>query len=246
MKSLKLTFVDLDGQFTSIIHKELISDPEVSTLFNSIETYSGDIKDFNDKCSNEKGLAYLSSGNSFGFMDYGIDVSYNSDIFPGIEKEVRWDIENVKRRNLFGKAYLPIGSALITKRRSNFLITAPTMWMSQDVSKTNNTKHAFLGVLCVIYLWNHYHPNEIITHLVCPELATGFGKMTLTQSVKQIKNAIYEFDIDKLQPYHFRIFQEIRTYLEENPDVIKEQPNYYQNTQWKQIEPSSILINKID
>jgi O-acetyl-ADP-ribose deacetylase (regulator of RNase III) len=237
MNPLKVTFVDLNGHFTSTITKEL---DLVNQFFKNIETYTGDIIEFNTKCGNEPGLAYLSPSNALGFMDSGVDLAYNKNIFPDIEKEVKYDIKNIKHHNLVGQSYLPIGSALITKRESRFLISAPTMWSPQDVSETNNVKHAFLGVLYVIYMWNYYNPNQKIVHLVCPDLTTGFGKMTSEQSVNQIKDAITEFDVTKLQPYHWRFFTNIRTYLEENPEVIKEQPNYYQNTQWKQIEPYSI------
>jgi O-acetyl-ADP-ribose deacetylase (regulator of RNase III) len=246
MNSLKITFIDLDGQFTNAIKNELIQG--VVMPFKNIDTYTGDVLEFNSKYGNEDGLAYLSPANSLGFMDGGIDLPYSQNIFPGIEKEVKWNIANLKRRNLMGQSYLPIGSALITKRESRFLISAPTMWLPQDVSETNNAKHAFLGVLYVIHMWNHHYPNQKIKHLVCPGLATGWGKMTSEQSVKQIKTAINEYNSNNLQPYHWRMFLDTRTYLEEHENVIKEQPNYYQNTQWKQIQPSLIkpVIRKID
>lgn len=116
------------------------------------------------------------------------------------------------------------------------------MWLPQNVSRTKNAKYAFLGTLYAIYLWNLAHSNNPINHLVCSGLCTGYGKMKPEESAKQIKEAFLELDLTSLQPYHMKWFNLGQIYFHESPKVVKEQPKYYQNSQWKTIDPSQIEL----
>jgi len=236
---VKYTFIDLDGVFTASIKPFALKNPNLL-----IETRQQNIFEFHQEHQNEKGLCYVSPANSLGFMDGGIDKVYSEQIFPKIDKEVKYCIRNLKHHNLVGQAYLPIGSAAVIKRQDQFMISAPTMWLPQNVNQTKNAKNAFLAVLNATFLWNKIRSSTPIKHIVCSGLCTGYGKMTGQESASQIFEAFQEFNLKQsyhLQPYHHQWFQEFSIYFQEPPESIVEQPLYYENSQWKMIKPMEII-----
>ena len=58
---------------------------------------------------------YVSPANSLCFMDGGIDRALSRAVFPGIEAKVKAAVRWLDRRSLLGRAYLPVGSALIVE-----------------------------------------------------------------------------------------------------------------------------------
>lgn len=234
---IKYIFLDLKGDFTKAIKR----------LFNqedNVVTYTGNVERFHDDHKHNKGIAYVSPANSLGFMDGGIDLIYSQHMFPGIEKQVKISILKKNYQNILGRSYLPIGSAMILNTNKNqpdsgyHFIVAPTMWLPQNVEKTNNAYYTFLAVQKSVYLWNLTQPNKI-NYVVCPGLCTGFGGMSPEESAKQIKKAFNDWNYKEIIEEEIESFKKDQIYFEE-PNV-NEQPRYYQNTEWIDIPFDKIV-----
>ncbi len=177
----------------------------------------------------EEGTCFISPANSIGFMDGGVDAAL-MQLLPGVE------FENTKRNgelqcytNADGTSYLPIGSASVLRCDGCFLISAPTMWVPQDVSKTNNVYWAMRATFSAAFLWN-VHRKDKIKALVCPGMATGYGKMSFRESVTQILRAYREFDPSQITERQTTLFLRHDCYLDEpNPE---EQPRERDNILW--------------
>lgn len=201
------------------IAKEFLQ--EVNKRFKSPNLFHGFVQDYAPK---GKRVYYISPANSLGFMDGGIDKAYSRLMFPNVESTVKKWIHQFGKTSHLGRKYLPIGSAIIvpTGVPNKFLISAPTMLLPQNVSKTQNAYWATLASLQV--LSGEYFREE--DELVIPAMACGYGKMTYQQSAEQIKRA---FDDCVYTSVHSKV------YLRE-PN-LEEQPNLYENSEFKEIKP---------
>lgn len=174
-------------------------------------------------------LYFVSPANSLLFMDGGIDLAY-MQMFDGIEKLVKNNLRNsgVAPVSKLGRLYLPVGSAMTTEIVVDkyYMISAPTMLMPQDVSKTKNPYHAMKAILKV---W----PKDGI--LLLPPLACGYGKINPEESAKMIKMALDEIE-EGYNDYVGEIYINTDSFLDE-------QPNYYENSEFKDIEPSDIVMH---
>jgi O-acetyl-ADP-ribose deacetylase (regulator of RNase III) len=151
------------------------------TIFKNctdIEISCGDIFDI-------EADAIISPANSFGFMDGGIDQVY-SDYFG-------WDLQNrlqkIIREKHFGE--IPVGIAEIIEtgnKNIKYLISAPTMRIPCDVSKTVNAYLAFRASLIEIKMFNKKNTNKIES-VLCPGLGTMIGLMPPTNCAIQMKYA---------------------------------------------------------
>jgi len=134
--------------------------------------------------------AIVSPANSFGFMNGGIDKIY-MNLFKDIQKIVQNKINDFAFGSNFGKAYLPIGSA-ITLQTGNSkcpnLICAPTMYLPGNIQNTNNV---FLCFIALIYLAKM----NMSSIIACPGLGTGVGMLTPKYAIDQIEMAILQYDI---------------------------------------------------
>lgn len=168
-------------------------------------------------------LYFVSPANSLLFMDGGIDLAY-MEMFNGIEKLVK---NNLKQNGVapiskLGRLYLPVGSAMTTEivKDKHYIISAPTMLMPQKVLGTKNPYYAMKAILKV---W----PRDGI--LLLPPLACGYGKIEPEDCAKMIKKAILETDNDYVGNIYI------------NNNFLNEQPNYYENSEFKDIEPGNVI-----
>lgn len=179
------------------------------------------------------------------FMDGGVDLVLSRDMFPGVERYVGETIRKYGRTSMVGKKYLPVGSAMITQctfSPASFLLSAPTMLVPQDVANTRNAYHAMSGILKVIDAFAKANPTTSIDEVVVPALCCGWGKMDPIIAAMQIRWAFLDHacatkpDVDIIHHERGIIIMD-----KSNEAVImQEQPNFYENSEWKNIAPGQI------
>lgn len=184
------------------------------------DTYCGDIRKYKPPSWCDR-VFYISPANSLLFMDGGIDYAYSKVMFPGIDTKIREYIQKNGCTSFLGRKYLPIGRMLCAKYDSkNYLLSAPTMLLPQNVSGTMNARYAMNAIMKWVKMGDEITEKSLI---VVPALCCGVGGMSHDQSFMQVQSAITnpeENDIDK---------------------ITKEQPNFYMNTEWKDIPPEQIV-----
>lgn len=126
--------------------------------------------------------AIVSPANSFGYMDGGLDLQYS--------QHFGWDLEKKLRKHLEDEfdGELPVGQATIIPTNRNdikYLISAPTMRVPMDVSKTVNCFLAFRAILKSIHDFNKTNKNQIQS-VLCPGLGTGEGRMPPERAARQM------------------------------------------------------------
>ena len=207
---MKITLVDLH---------ESIVDAAIKLGWSDINTLPRtDIKTVPYKSN----CAFVSPANSIGFMDGGIDYVLSRTMFPGIEDKVKAAFRSKGHVNILGRPYLPIGNAITveTQYTNVYLISAPTMYLPQDVRETHNAYHAMYAIL-------HEAKKNKIEHLYLCGLCTGYGKMTPEVAIKQMHDAYLDF-LNNI-PSKYTMEQ-----------IIDEQPKVYMNTEFKEIHLSEI------
>lgn len=194
---INFVFCDQKENFTKAINhlrKKLV--PKNKKY--SIQTFCGDIR----KLAEEKNCAFISPANCMGFMDGGIDAVY-MEMFNGIEEKVQTEIKTHNLHTALKRYYIPIGSSLIVDvgdvNNNQTLISAPTMWLPRDVSKTRNAYWAFRSILCLLDKVNKHRKNKITT-VICPGLCTGCGFMPPNISATQILSALTDH-LSNTSPY---------------------------------------------
>ena len=208
---VRITLVDLHGALTTEAQKQGWSEITLLPWTN--------IKDIPLKHN----TAFISPANSLGYQDGGIDYVLSRVMFPGLEPTLKKAIRNIGHKTLLGRFYLPIGSAVTveTCKPGVFLIAAPTMWLPQDVRNTHNAYHAMYAIMKEASVRNF---DEIY---LCG-LATGCGAMSADNAIAQMKAAYDDF-IAKRPPRYSA------------EDIKKEQPKYYENTEFKDIAAGEIV-----
>lgn len=177
---------------------------------------------------------YVSPANSLCFMDGGIDYALSRIVFPNIEPEVKKIVKELDIKSLLGRAYLPIGSSIILNKGMKSLVIAPTMLLPQNVSSTSNAYYATMAVLHNVLIHNHEDINDV--DIIFTSLCCGYGKMDEDLSINQIIKGIHEYK--NYNPILMEI-KNIKILLKE-PNLY-EQPKYYQNTEFMEIDPSEIM-----
>ena len=129
--------------------------------------------------------AIVSPANSFGYMDGGIDAAYSNRFGPEMAQRLR----DVLRAAWDGE--LPVGSAVIIETGDAsipHLVSAPTMRVPMDVSDTLNAYLAFRAALIAVRELNRRYPARVRS-VLCPGLATFFGRMSPEKSARQMRFA---------------------------------------------------------
>ena len=187
-----------------------------------------------------KTVFYVSPANSLGFMDGGIDKPLSTIMFSGVEKLVKQRFNIVGKTNKIGQKYLPIGSSVIIKpipedifiphlkERNCYLVSSPTMLMPQRVANTQNCYYATIATLYNIFINSGFRNCEVVFTSMC----CGYGYMSVKKSLDQFTRACADF-----QNYKPSIQKPFDIIHEPNLD---EQPNYYENTAFKDIKPQDI------
>ena len=135
----------------------------------------------------------VSPANSFGYMDGGLDAAITYELGASVQDRVQDSII----QNYHGE--LPVGCAVIVETgdsRWPFLVSAPTMRVPEDVSRSVNAYLAFRALLLEIEKHNNGNPNAPIKSVICPGLATGIGKLAPKNCAVQMREA-YEHCISE-------------------------------------------------
>ena len=185
---------------------------EAKKIFININCICGDVQELSKENS-----VFMSPANSLGFMDGGIDYIYSRIMFPNIEKEVKQKIKDLGFLTNLGRPYLRVGSALLVPYETSALISAPTMFLPHDVSKTRNAYHSFLATLILFSRFNY--ETLVVTSLCC-----GYGKMNETVSVEQMYEAYNDFLNKK-----YEIIEYPDKYILLRKSVDHEQPHIFDN-----------------
>lgn len=130
--------------------------------------------------------AILSPANSFGYMDGGIDAAYLQRFGLGLQSRLRATIDDA----FYGE--LHVGEAVVVPTGDtpiNWLVSAPTMRVPMNVSRTLNAFTAFRAALIAIAAHNRLHPAGRIESLLSPGLCTGIGAMDPHTSARQMRAA---------------------------------------------------------
>lgn len=180
----------------------------------------------------EEPLCFVSPSNSLGYMDGGIDKAYMG-MFKDIQTKVKDSIKQLvpEYNNItkLGRPYLPIGSAIkVSVEDSDYLISAPTMLQPQPVQKTKN---AYWSTRAALKVWSG--SGTIFVPLMC----CGYGRMDPREATRQMKQAYDEYILENF------LGENIDYYFEQ-PN-IDEQPNYYENTEFKNIPAEKIEQKEI-
>ena len=147
--------------------------------------------------------AIVSPANSWGFLDGGIDAVY-SHRWPHLQAKLQKHLAE----NFYGE--LPVGCATIIpihdgqkKEDFNWLISAPTMRIPQNVQNTVNAYLAFRASLIEVLRYNHnlslnYHLSPIET-ILCPGMGTAIGRMPHQIAALQMYHAWKRICIESLE-----------------------------------------------
>lgn len=147
--------------------------------------------------------AIVSPANSFGFMDGGIDMVYSHHF--GWQLQDR--LQDLLRRDYSGE--LPVGCAVVLPaydpntdlskkpvtasknegRLISYVVSAPTMRIPSNVSKTVNAYLAFRAILRAVLEHNKNSASDKIRTVLCPGLGTAVGRMPYKRCAIQMRTA---------------------------------------------------------
>lgn len=146
--------------------------------------------------------AIVSPANSFGFMDGGIDRLYLEWFGQSIQDRVQTQIRQEHAGELL------VGAATIVDTKDEtipFLIAAPTMRVPMALDSTVNPFLAARAIFLLIRdgtIPSGKHTGEPVRNHVksvsLPGLGTGVGRVSPVQCSKQVRAAIEDVVMDKL------------------------------------------------
>ncbi|MFT4303898.1 MAG: macro domain-containing protein [Candidatus Woesearchaeota archaeon] len=132
----------------------------------------------------EKTDAIVTSANSFGLMDAGLDQAMCDYFGNNLEERVQ---EKIKAF-YFGE--VPVGNALIIETfnpKIPYLISSPTMRVPMRLDNSVNVYLATRAALIAVY--HHNIPNQTIKTVSLPAMGTNTGKMNYLDAAKQMRMA---------------------------------------------------------
>lgn len=202
MDELKIVFVGVSDEWEKLcekIYQNMKKDHEFKVKIIWKRSDIRKIKNIFPPLKNTS-CAFISPANSYGWMDGGIDDIY-SIMFPG-PPEIGKVVQNfIKKHTIYynkpdclpnyeKRPVLPIGSSIIvpTSEEKTYLVSAPTMVVSSNVSKSSNAYYATLASLKVIE-----KSKEKISVIYIPGMCTGCGCMPLSKAIKQMMEAIRDW-----------------------------------------------------
>jgi O-acetyl-ADP-ribose deacetylase (regulator of RNase III) len=181
LNDLKITFVSLNNEINHVIRKVFPIEqyPNIKSVCQNVS-----------KCVPHDCI--VSPANSFGQMDGGIDKTLSYLLMKNQEFEYIGE----KVRNIISYRYSgeqPVGTCILLNSGSPFfpfLAHAPTMTVPTDVVDTLNAYYAFKSVLEEIVNHNRDCENSTyISSLLTTTFCTGYGEMSITNSLIQMKKA---------------------------------------------------------
>lgn len=129
--------------------------------------------------------AIVSPANSFGYMDGGIDLVYS--------RYFGWELQESLMKLLAREYYgeLPVGQAIVLATGHGaipFLVSAPTMRVPCDISRTTNVYLAFRAALIAV-LAHNANATLPIHSILAPGLGTGVGAVPADRAARQMRTA---------------------------------------------------------
>lgn len=202
------------------------------------DTFTAKVKSYGFEAKNmkiqdyipTKKTYYVSPANSLCFMDGGFDYALSRIIFPNIEAEVKQIVKKIGITSIVGKPYIPIGSSIILDKGTKLLVISPTMLLPQNVSSTQNAYYATIAALYNILINTKENVNDI--DIIFTAFCCGYGKMEEDVSIQQIMRGINDYA-------HYKPNKVYKNIIVNEPN-LHDQPKYYQNTEFFQINPEEI------
>ncbi|MFQ5559448.1 MAG: macro domain-containing protein [Nitrospinota bacterium] len=130
----------------------------------------------------------VSSANSFGLMDGGVDAAISS--FFG--KQLMERIQKKILEEFMGEQ--PVGTSFIIETQSQshpYLAHTPTMRTPMSVKRTDNVYLAMWSMLLAVRKHNSLHSD--IRKIACPALGTGAGEVPFAEAARQMALAYRHF-----------------------------------------------------
>jgi O-acetyl-ADP-ribose deacetylase (regulator of RNase III) len=129
--------------------------------------------------------AIISPANSFGYMDGGIDLVY--------VRRFGWELQDRLQSHLREQhdGELPVGQAAVVETFDPaipLLISAPTMRVPMNVSRSVNAYLAFRAAIRAARQHNREQPGSI-RRILCPGLCTAIGRMPPDTAARQMAAA---------------------------------------------------------
>lgn len=212
-----LHFVSLNGEFIDEVKTRFADVPGCEFTLDSIADVD------------RENAAFISPANSLGFMDGGIDYVLSREMFKGVERRVRARVRELDIPTLLGRPHVPVGSATAFQvGETTALISAPTMFLPHDVSKTRNAYHAFMASLAVLRKFQRTMPS--LKRLVCTSLCGGCGKMAPSAIAEQLRSAYDDFVAGRI-PDEIAFAAENDVFI--TADHNDEQPTNFDNREIK-------------
>ena len=165
----------------------------------------------NDSIFNVKSDAIISPANSFGIMDGGIDGKLRDYFGLSIETAVRTKIKQAYQGEL------PVGCAIVLptgNKQFPYLISAPTMRVPEEVSKSLNAYLAMRAILITALA------NKEISTLAVPGLCALSGRMPYEIVARQMRVAWDKIIIGSIQYSHWREEKQLQSYLKCETDIL--------------------------
>jgi hypothetical protein len=186
--------------------------------------------------------AFICPCDSFCSMNYGIGKIYNEKVFPYIETNVRKKLASLETKTLYGRHYLPVGSAMLVcgdQKEEGYIVFSPVGFRPfQNITETRNVYHSFMASLCLL---KRYH-NENITKLIFPEIDKEFRGVTARRFAEQIYAALIDFTFLLHIPKAYYNLHDFTVFITYEKERNKEQPDYYENMEIKHYKEILNLI----
>ncbi|BDD08464.1 hypothetical protein FUAX_08960 [Fulvitalea axinellae] len=170
----------------SLVHYK---SPELGSSWGHFFQNDQDIRIIEGNILEVEADALVSPGNSFGFMDGGLDLL--------ISQKYGWQVESELKRHiaLSELGELLVGQALSVESGSKIVICAPTMRVptSEGIPESVN---AYLAMKAILI---EGLKNKKIDSIAIPGLCTGTGRMSPYNSALQMKVA-YDEIVNGIKP----------------------------------------------
>ncbi len=162
---MKLVLVDIEPVLVDFWRREFASYPEVDIVYGDILTLAHN--------------AIVSPANGYGLMDGGIDLFYLEYFGMQVQDRV---LDAISRRK---EGYLPVGASAVVKTghpKIQYLVVSPTMLIPEAVPAAN----CYFAMMATLRAASSITE---ITHLYCPGLGTGTGRIPFDEAASEMRNA---------------------------------------------------------
>jgi O-acetyl-ADP-ribose deacetylase (regulator of RNase III) len=160
---MELILVDEKKELVNCWRKEFDSFPEVKILYGNI--------------LEEAENTIVSPGNSYGYMDGGIDLKYIGYFGTKLQKEVSNVISFCPEK------LVPVGTSLVVdtyNKKIPYLIYSPTM----EIPGMVDAKNSFYAMFSTLRTASKYP--DSIKKVFCPGLATGIGNVSFDFAAREM------------------------------------------------------------